>query len=427
MVNRILSRLNAPQKFTGDVLWNLGSFAILAVMGVLINLTITIIFGVSVLGVYNQIYSIYILFSQVAVAGIHLSILRHTPQYSLEHETLDAIILSGLGLTSLTAILTVLLVFFAKSLIGNILGSEKVSIGLAYVLPALFFFAINKVILAFVNARRQMKAYAVFQSLRYLMIYGFLVLFGLLHFDVDRLPLIFSFSEFVLFIILSFVVLKNIRWVDFSKIKKWGKTHFHFGFQAIWGNLITEFNSKVDVLILGIFASDSITGIYSFASNLATGLNQLPIVISAILNPMVTKIFFSKGKEGLESFIKKGIKYSYLGIAPFGLLTFIVFFFISHFWNNPVIVQGVIPFGILTLGFILSSGYQPFQMVLNQTGFPANQSVFMLLVFISSILLNFVFASCFNMIGSALAMALLMLCQVVYLKIFVKKALSIKI
>lgn len=427
MINRLISRFSLPTKLSNDIVWNFGSFGILAVIGVLLNLTITIFYGVAALGVFNQIYSIYILASQLAVAGTHLSVLRHAPQYSSEPESLKSILSAAFTLSIVTSTLIAFLIFACRNLIGSILMSEDVSSGLIYVLPALIFFSINKVMMAYLNAKQQMRAYAIFQSLRYIMMYGCLIVFGLTHISHIKIPLIFSLSEGVLSIILFVFLAKQFSFRRLSKVCQWIKTHFLFGIKALWGNLIIEFNSRVDVLILGIFASDEITGIYSFASMLANGLNQLPTIISAVINPIITKTYFEKGRLELELFLKKTIKYSYLFVAPFGIIAFIIFKLIPLFWNKPVITLGTIPFGILVLGFIISAGYQPLQMVLNQTGFPSKQSLYMLMIFSSSIILNFILTPWLGMYGSALAMLLLAGCQVLLLKRFLKSTLSINI
>lgn len=427
MINRLLSRFSLPTKLSSDIVWNFGSFGILAAIGVLLNLTIIIFYGVIALGIFNQIYSIYILASQLAVAGIHLSVLRHAPQYSSEPETLESILSAGILLSLTTSMLVAILLFVSRNLIGFILASEDVSKGFVFLLPALIFFSVNKVIMAYINAQQHMRAYAIFLSLRYIMMYGWLIVLGLTRYSHIRIPIIFSLSEGVLSIILIVYVGKQLSPKRLSSVFQWVKKHFLFGIKALWGNLIIEFNSRVDVLILGVFATDEITGIYSFASMLANGLNQLPTIISAVINPIITKTYFENGKLELELLLKKTIKYSYLFIAPLGVIAIIIFKLIPFFWNNPVIFQGTIPFGILALGFIISAGYQPLQMVLNQTGFPINQSFYMLMIFSSSIILNFLLTPWLGMYGSALAMLLLAGCQVFVLKQFIKSTLSIRI
>ena len=220
---------------------------------------------------------------------------------------------------------------------------------------------------------------------------------------------------------------KQLSYRNLSILVFWVKTHFLFGTKALWGNLVIEFNSRVDILILGIFASDETTGIYSFASMLANGLNQLPTVIASVINPIITKTYFEKGKLELELLLNKTKKYSYLFMAPIGIVASLLFILIPYFWNNPVVVHGSIPFGILAFGFIISAGYQPLQMVLNQTGFPTKQSFYMFIIFASSITLNFIFTPWLGMYGSALAMLLLAGCQVFFLKRFINSTLSINI
>src|SRR5690349_7530199 len=60
-------------QFRVEVIWNLASFVILGLSGVLINILIGYAYDASALGVFNQVFAVYIFFSQLAVGGIHLS------------------------------------------------------------------------------------------------------------------------------------------------------------------------------------------------------------------------------------------------------------------------------------------------------------------------------------------------------------------
>ena len=58
-------------KFSVDLLYNLISFGFIASVGLLINLIIIHFKGYDELGIFNQVYAIYLLLSQLSVFGIH--------------------------------------------------------------------------------------------------------------------------------------------------------------------------------------------------------------------------------------------------------------------------------------------------------------------------------------------------------------------
>ena len=65
------------KKFTSDLIWNFFSLGILACSGIIINIFIARYYGSSYLGVFNQVFAIYILLSQFAIGGVHFSTLKH--------------------------------------------------------------------------------------------------------------------------------------------------------------------------------------------------------------------------------------------------------------------------------------------------------------------------------------------------------------
>ena len=200
MLAELLDRLPVSRKLSTDIGWNTVSFAVMATVGILLNIVIARYYGAAVLGVFNQVYAIYILLSQFAVGGVHLSILRSISQLPSSSSETSDVFLAGLFSAVATAGLVTIVVFFLRGLFGIILDSDAVSLGILLVLPGLLFFALNKVCLAFINGRRQMKAFAVFQASRFLLLLMFLLLLTVLSVGGNKLSAIFSLAEIVLFV-----------------------------------------------------------------------------------------------------------------------------------------------------------------------------------------------------------------------------------
>jgi O-antigen/teichoic acid export membrane protein len=73
--------MRAPKgKFKQDITWNAGAFALSALFGVLVNLLIIRFYDASALGVFNLVYAIFILLSQLAVGGVHLAVQAFIPR-----------------------------------------------------------------------------------------------------------------------------------------------------------------------------------------------------------------------------------------------------------------------------------------------------------------------------------------------------------
>ncbi len=64
-----LARIEISQKHSSNVLWNIASYAVIAIAGLLLNFVVVFYYDVSVLGVFNQVFAFYIFLSQLAVGG----------------------------------------------------------------------------------------------------------------------------------------------------------------------------------------------------------------------------------------------------------------------------------------------------------------------------------------------------------------------
>src|SRR5690242_5229198 len=84
--------------FSRDVWWNVVSLGIAGVCGVAVNYLVGVEYGASVLGVFNQVFAIYIVVSQLAVLGVHSSVVYHVAA-SHDPEEKRAIVTSALVVT----------------------------------------------------------------------------------------------------------------------------------------------------------------------------------------------------------------------------------------------------------------------------------------------------------------------------------------
>ena len=86
------------QKFSRDLLWNYISLAFLSISGILINLIIAGRYGAETLGVFNQVYAVYIVVSQFSTGGIQYSALRHVAEHARDlHLSITLLNTSDLG------------------------------------------------------------------------------------------------------------------------------------------------------------------------------------------------------------------------------------------------------------------------------------------------------------------------------------------
>ncbi|CAN5396564.1 flippase [soil metagenome] len=419
--------MKVSSRFRSEVIWNVLSLGVLAVSGLVINFVIAKFYGAAVLGVFNQVLAVFIIFSQFASGGFYFSTLNFVSNDPGDHKKVSSVINSALAATSLVSLPVAFILFFSAGFIANTLDSPDVAVGIRLTSIGLIPFAINKVLMASLNGLRYMKQYSFFQSLRYLLIMAVLLFLTFKNYEGKYLAASFVAAEIAMTLgLLSFFLFKYkiAKLFNTDLLKK----HFVFGFKAMPGGLLSDVNTRVDVLLLGYFMNDAVTGIYSFAAMIAEGMYQLGIVLASNFNPKISELLIKNEQKKIKHIVNR----SNLYLIPFNLLAGAVIFFIfpilvDVLLNRQDMQAGTYVFGILMLGIALSAGYTPFQMILNQAGKPGLFTLFLLLTVLTNILLNLLLIPHFGILGSAIATGSTFILTVFFLKVIVKKSLNFSI
>lgn len=293
--NRITfeTRVNREKNnFSSGLFWNYGSIFFLALGGLVFNTIIIAFYDAEILGLFNQVFAYYTLLSQLAVFGIQTSVVKYSSQYCEDDRINGKVYMSGVLASSMVSIIVVCIAYIIiVALRGHV--EDTMLSGIRGVLLGLLFFSVNKVTLGYLNGNSRMKAYAVFQSLRNILIAMALFLLALGHTDGVMLILCFPCAEFCLFICMT-VYLKASKICIGRPEWKCIKEHIRFGFYILPGNLILEFNAKLDIIALGwILADDRLIGYYSFASLFSEGFYQLFVVVRRNLNPFIARFYLN--------------------------------------------------------------------------------------------------------------------------------------
>jgi len=415
-------------KFRKDLLWNLVSLGIQGIIGVVLNILIGRYFGAETLGVFNQIFALHLALSQIAVMGIHLSVLKHVAQYAETPGSCDPIISSAIVLTAISAGIITCAGYFLSHSLGRLFNSSLVARGWLFVLPGLWFYPLNKVMSSVLNGFRHMKSFAIAEALRF--IFMLLALLGCRAVEVapSAITLIISGAEALLFLFLISYTLRFYTFIGPGKWGKWTRAHIIFGTKGLASGTMVAVNSKVDVLMLGYFGSDRQVGIYSVASVLIAGFMRILAVVRNNINPLLTQYITQNRHAELIQFIKKNIRYTYAGFGIFGLAAALLFpVYVRTFYNDPAFMQSWAPFAILMGGLILYAGYLPLNMILTQAGYPGLHSLFRGSIVFSNIVLNLIFIPILGIKGAAIATAISYLASILYLKIITRKKFGINI
>lgn len=386
-------------KFNIDLSWNLISFGVIAIVGLLINVLIVKFLDYETLGLFNQALSFYLILSQLSSFGIHLSIQRFIPE--LENEEERRVSLMG---AILVMIFVSILMLSTSYFILNLspFPNEEVSKAVSWVLPGVFFFALNKLLLSYLIGLRLMKAYAILNALRYVLMLLFLFILIFLNENIVHL---LTLSELILAIVLFFYCRKEIRFSRGVELKSWVLRHFHFGRKSFWGNLLMDANSKIDIIVLGFFVNIEIVGVYSFAAMFYEGFTQLFLVIRNNLNPIITTSFYKKGNSFLLRVLKRSVLKTYKFMSPLGIIGILGYPVVLWLFGELEYLEiSWTIFGMLMFANIISAGIIPLNTIFNQIGMPLKQTCFFSAFFLINLILNFTFIPLFGVLGAAIAL-----------------------
>ena len=407
----------------GGISWNMVALGFMVVSGLIYQAVIKGVYGNAALGLFGQAFAYYAAAAQLAVCGIHFSVLKYISEYHDDEDKIAKIFGSALLATALISVLITALsyaVLYASSLI---IEDELISY-LYYTVPALFFFSINKVSLNYLNGLSRMKEYAAFQSLRNILIIVSIVIIVLLKLPGKFLVLCFLISELILFMVFA-VYAAKMHYIKLKVEKGWTKEHFRYGFKIMPGNLVLELNARMDIMILGWFVSDAVVGVYQFALRFAEGFYQLLVVVRRNINPLIARHVSKKDFGALGDMKRTLTKYSRYLIPISAVLITGAYVVMAYLLGGDL--SGFFPLIIVMAAITLTYKYIMFGNMLNQSGYPAQEARLNILTLLTNIVLNLALIPLLGMYGAAIGTAVSYIVFSVILHISAKNKINYKL
>ncbi len=374
-------------EFRKGVTWNMVALGITACCGLALHFLIARLYGAAVLGVFNQVFAAYIFFSQFAVGGIHYATLKTMAENAHEAKIRSGVLVGALVPVTAASSLFAFVFYAASPWIGQALDSPDVSVGIRWATPGLFLFAINKVMLSAINGMEWMRAFAILQMLRPLC---WLTALGVMHQSgqpASQLPVLLSIAEGVIF--LGGLLVAGRWMIRPSPFRHWMRQHIAFGLRSFFAGVLVELNTRVDIIMLGIWMDDRMVGLYSFAAILAEGAYQVLMVLRNSYNPRLAQMIHAHQWQALCQMVQKGRRLTYLAMVGIGVVGCLGFPLVAHLASAESNYLTAWPwFAILISGIFLASGYLPFSNLLLQAGRPATHTAMITLVVCINIALN---------------------------------------
>ena len=419
-------------RFQQDAMWNFASMAVLGVAGILLKIIIGRWYDAVALGVFNQTLAAWFIFSQIAVAGIDRSTLRAVAEHAHDRAQVSDIVVGALAAACLlSAVVTGVFVGSSGWLSTWFHHSANMPTSLLVSAPGLFFFALNKVLLAIVNGLQRMRAFAAYQTLRYLI--PLLGLVGFLVLDERRvhgseLAGVFSIGEGLLLLVLIAAVKPYVSRPIAGQWREWTRRHLHYGSKSIVSGVLFEVNAYVDIFVIGHFMGEAAVGIYSFAAVVALGFFQILLVLQNLYNPILAREVTVRHVTQLEQTIARGRRWTYVGMAAVGLIAALVYpHALLLLTGKREFLASWAPFNYLVLGVVLVSGYVPFAQTLLMAGYPGWHTGYMAATVAINAIACWLAVPHFGLSGAAIATAASLGASVFILKTVVRSRVGLRL
>lgn len=406
MLKKLLDLLpkGATDKLGRDIAYTLGSFFTLAISGIIINVVITGVRDTAALGVFNQAYAIYIVASQFAVLGVHYSVLRHAPVNSEKVEERGALLGTAAGLTLVFGIVAAAIVYVSADKIGHFFDSAMVGSATSFAALGLLFFPLNKVFLFYLNGLRHMRVFSVLQAMRYIIVMVCVIYVAFSDFSIDYAAYSFFVAETTTSLCAFAYIFRAGLARGFAFSLSWAREHIRFGLRGLFAGMFAEFNSRVDVLVIGLFLEDREVGIYSFAAMLVDGLYHVLAMIRINFNPLLTMAHETNDWSTAISLQAKARKFLVpvmIGLSSCVVLAYLGFdyFFMTGDW---MIVDGLPVLLILLSGLVIVSPIVPFDNLMLVVGHPGYQTAQQMCTVSANIGFALLFLPVFGIAGAAM-------------------------
>lgn len=399
-----------------DVTWNLVPVVLLGVVGLGLNFAIGMWWGAAALGVFNQVTTAFFVVSVLGAGGLQYSVLRAVAEVAEHRERVSAVVVGAVVPTlALALLMTAAFAGLAPS-IGNLLDSPDVATGMLWATPGLFCFAINKVLLGVVNGLRRMRAFAVYTSLRYVLIAIGLVLAYIYGATPAQLPVIWTFTEGALLLVLLVELVSTVTLTRCAGWASWARKHVEYGMRGVTSTLAYELNSKLDVWILGVVMSDERVGVYSLASVLAEGVMQLAVVVQNNLNPVLARALAAGDHAEVSAIVTRTRRWFVPGLAAMCVVSAVLYpVIIPLLIGDVAFADGAASYAILVGGIALASPYLAFNQVLLMASRPGWHTIYVLLVIGLNFAGNMLLIPYMGMEGAATATAVTLVLSMVIL------------
>lgn len=348
-----------------DVAWNVAALAVFAGGALVANVLIARFYGPAVTGVFNQTLALYIIASQLAVFGIHLAALREASFVGPgEASQLTSDMLLALVWPVL---LTTVAGFVFSFAIPWLFRAEGLDTSWRLALLGLPSFALSKVLINIASGLGYYRVYGSAQAARSLLFLGFSLAWIRLDLDGRSIAIAIAASELVVAAGLLIFVSREFGFRPVAAPKGRRSAIRRFGLRVMPSVAVADINTRIDVLVLGIFASAEQVGIYSIAAWIIEGALQLPVALRPMINAPMAKLLQARDFPALRELVRRvgGTAMAVMAVC-LGSVCLLFPSASAMLLRDPKFDMALGPLLILSIGAVANSWASPFDMMLVQ-------------------------------------------------------------
>lgn len=413
----------SDQRLRRDVIWNLAPVALLAGVGLGVNFAIADWWSAEALAVFDLVTTAYFVISVVGACGLQFAVLRAIAEDPGDRPRVAAIVVGALVPNFVLAILATLLFLALRGPVAHLHGSTDVGTGMLVAAPGVFCFAVNKVLFGVVNGLRRMRAFAIYTSLRYVLLGGALFAAHARHVTAAYVPAIWSIAEGGVLVVLAGELVATVALSRCAGWLAWSRRHLDFGARGVLATLAYEINTKLDVWMLRALGVDlGQVGVFGLAAALNEGATQLAVVVQTNLDPLLAA---GRDLDGLVRRTRRWFVPSFAAACVVGAALYPVI--IPRLVGDHAFAAGSLPFAVMMAGLAVASPFLPFTHVLLMANRPGWHTVYIVLVVAINFAAQCVLIPLLGPLGAASATALTVVASAILVRGLARRVARIRL
>lgn len=391
-------------KSSQDYAWSFIAIGIVGAAGLLTNLEIAYLFSTEALGLFGLAISVYVICSQVWVLGAQNSCLHYlslAEPKSYGDITVGALLMMGQNTLIGLLILAPTWVFTSQLEHSNRFYVVWLAIA------SLPFGACLKVLLFSFNGMQLIRTFYALQIARVVLVALWILLVWLMSWPIVLIAACFIAAEAAVLVLATYLMRKPLLQSKLTLARTWKAQHYKFGLKSSTAGLSSETHTRVDLIVLSFFVSDTTLGIYTFVSLIGDGLFQFIAVIRNNINPKLAQHYASKNGEALTSLVRGSRWLALIGYGAIALVTIFLYPFVIDIPSlDPTLHEGQWILAILLAGTFVSCWLLPFDQALAQFAKPGVGAAVLASGAATNLLLNLVLVPSYGLYGAAIATSL---------------------